>query len=349
MNSIPLCIFGGTGVFGRIIVEELLKSPIPFRMTVASRDEAKFKRVFSSLSNRLTFCPVELRDLNSVAAVLKGQKIMILAAGPFQELSPEIARLAARQGVHYLDLCDWPPYFFALQEWTQDFSDAGAACIPGLSTLPGISIPLFCALQGELDELEEIRIGLFVGNKNQKGVAAMASALRTESASRFVFPFPEPVGSYPTFSLLTPEIKIIPTIASCPAIQVGVSFEWSLARGMFSLMRGFFKMGKTAQLNSLLSLVSPALNRLNFVGTERGCVSVRVRGRRKGEKIVLASSLYAPSQSQRIAALPSVIAAEALAQGECRAKGWLLPHEWMEPKVFLNRLVERGFEYKREA
>jgi saccharopine dehydrogenase-like NADP-dependent oxidoreductase len=349
MNSIPLCIFGGTGVFGRIIVEELLKSPMPFRITVASRDEAKFKRTFSSLSDRLTFCPLELRDLNSVGAVLQGQKIMILAAGPFQELSPEIAGIAAGAGVHYLDLCDWPPYFFALQQWTKEFSEAGVACLPGLSTLPGISIPLFCVLQSEFDELEEVRIGLFIGNKNPKGFAAMASALRIESSSRFVFPFPQPIGSFPAFSLATPDIKIIPMIASCHSIQVGVSFEWSLARGIFSLMRNFFKGGKAAGMNPLLSFFSPALNLLNFFGTRRGCVSIWVRGRRKGEKLILSSSLYAPSQSQRIAALPSVIAAEALARGECKAKGWLLPHEWMEPKVFLNQLIERGLEYKREA
>src|SRR4030095_12615650 len=266
----------------------------------------------------------ELKDLNSVGAVLQGQKIMILAAGPFQELPPEIAGIAAGAGGHYLDLSDWPPYFFALQQWTKEFSDAGVACIPGLSTLPGISIPLFCALQGEFDELEEIRIGLFIGNKNPKGFAAMASALRIESSSRFAFPFPEPIGRYPAFSLATPDIKIIPTIASCHSIQVGVSFEWSLVRGLFFLLRDFFKGQETAGSNHLLSFFSPALNLLNFFGTQRGCVSIWVRGRRKGKKLILSSSLYAPSQSQRIAALPSVIAAEALARGECRTKGWLL-------------------------
>ncbi len=349
MNSIPLCIVGGTGVFGRIIVEELLKSTLPFRITVASRDEAKFKRIFSSVSDRLEFFPLDLGNLHSVATLLRGKKIMILAAGPFQDLSPELAKLAARGGVHYLDLCDWPSYYFALQQWAQSFSDAGLACIPGLSTLPGVSIPLFCALQEEFDEIEEIRMGMFIGNKSRKGVAAMASALRTEPASRFDFPYPPPIGTYPAFPLVTPELKIIPGIASCQTIQVGVSFEWSWARGMYSVLRSLFGKGKSGRLTPMLRILSPLINLMNFVGTERGCVSVWVRGRKKAEKIIISASLYASAQSQRIAALPSVIAAETLATGECKATGCLLPQEWMEPKIFLSRLVERGLEYKREV
>lgn len=351
MKPIPICIYGGTGVFGRSMVKELLDGPLPFQITVASRDKSSFKKCFRELSSRLVFKKSDLRDLPSVATTLEKQKIVILAAGPFQDFSTEIVRIAARQGVHYLDICDWTPYYLGLKKIQNELKQAGIVCVSGLSSLPGISVPLFCRIQDEFDHIEDIRIGLFIGNKNSKGKGAVESALQTFKADsgKYRFPFPEPIGSNPGYSLDSPDREVISTFANFDNLRVYVSFEWSWARGFFSVLGGMSKGKGSPRAKRLVSLLAPAFNLMNFIGTDRGCVSVVVAGSLGGVRKTFRSSLIGNHQGQRMASLPCVIAAEAIAGGECQARGWVGPHEWMAPKAFLKSLTQRGFEFKKES
>src|SRR4029434_1973641 len=166
---------------------------------------------------------------------------------------------------------DWPPYYFGLKEASPQFQDAGLVCIPGLSSLPGISVPLLLLLQEEFDRIEEIRVGLFIGNRNRKGLGAMVSALGSGATRSFDFPFPEPLGSFPAFPLSTPEEKILPMISPGANCRVGVSLEWRLARRIVCLLRRFGQGGKGARVESLLSFFLPVLRLLSFGGSERGC------------------------------------------------------------------------------
>lgn len=92
----------------------------------------------------------------------------------------------------------------------------------------------------------------------------------------------------------------------------------------------------------------PVFNLMNFIGTDRGCVSVVVTGLRGDNRKTFRSSMIGHHRSQRMASLPCVIAAEAIARGECPSKGLVGLQEWMNPKAFLDQLVQRGLELRRE-
>lgn len=350
MKPIPICIYGGTGVFGRHMVEELLNSSVPFHITVASRDEAKFRKYFKGPNGRLVFKKSNLRDLPSVNATLANQKMAILAAGPFKDFTTEIVKIAAKRGVHYLDICDWPPYYLGVQSLEDEIKNAGIVCLCGLSSLPGISVPLFCMIQEEFDHIEAIQIGLFIGNKNQKGLGAMTSVLEAPVSELKVTPFnyPEPIGPCPSFPMVSPDFAAFSTFTAFEKLSVCVGFEWSWARAGYSLLRRLSKGSRIFPIKRLLSLLSPTINFMNFIGTERGCVSVVVKGFKQGKKKTMRTSLIGHEKGQRMAIFPCVLAAEAIARGECKARGFVGLHQWMNPEDLVQNMVQRGFEYKKE-
>ena len=80
-------IVGGTGYFGRLLVEDLRRHT-DCELIVAGRNSA------------------DLRNPASLEAALKGASIAICAAGPFQALPTTLAELCLRDGIHYIDLAD---------------------------------------------------------------------------------------------------------------------------------------------------------------------------------------------------------------------------------------------------
>jgi hypothetical protein len=96
-------------------------------------------------------------------------------AGPFQKLDRGMVRECVDAGAHWLDIADDERWFFDLVD-DRDLDalarERGVAVIPGLSSLPAVS----GALVRRLGSPRHATITLFIGNRNRKGAAAIASA-----------------------------------------------------------------------------------------------------------------------------------------------------------------------------
>jgi hypothetical protein len=158
-----LIVLGASGVFGRLLVRELVAEPAPRW--------------------------ADLRDPDSIARLARGAFAVLCAAGPFQSFDRRCVRAAVDEGAHWLDIGDDPAWFFGLIDDAQ--LDARAreqhvAVIPGLSTLPAISGALVqllgvrrLAAALECGSLlpRDVTITLGIGNRNAKGAGSIASAL----------------------------------------------------------------------------------------------------------------------------------------------------------------------------
>lgn len=359
-----ILVIGGTGVFGSLIVDELLASPLKFHVSAAARGSGAVNKS-RRIDGRHAFVTLDLNDTLALQRTVTGHAIVILAAGPFQQIGAEVALASTRAGAHFIDINDSPAYHARLVGVAGGLKATGRAVLSGMSSLPGISVPLFCAIKDGFDTIEAIEIALFIGNANKKGPAAVHSALENLTTpvtvwrggkkrstmgwtQKALHPFPYPIGAVPAYSLASPDPLILAEIAAFQDLAVKVGFESRTVRGLFTLLHGVAHLGWYATVKRFIDTARPLWNLTGRLGTERGCVSVVVRGRRNGEPTNRQAALVAAESGQRLAALPSILAAEALARGTVRGTGLVGVHLWMKPEEFLERMQERGFRLVRE-
>lgn len=360
--TIPIAVVGGTGTFGRRIVQELLESPLPFRIRVGGRTIARFDDLFAEDIPDLEFQAVDLDDPSTLPGFLDGQKIVILAAGPFQAMQPHLARQAARLGVHYIDLADDPGYVQKMIALAPELERSGKQFLIGLGSLPGLSLRLADSIWHRFDRVDEISIGLFIGNKNRRGPGSVRSALEglarpvplirggVEQPSRARefkrrFDFPDPIGPVSSFLIDSPDRLLFPASFNVNRLEARVGFEGTWARRGVALFKQIADWGGLGLvLRALPALL--ALASADRGGTDRGCVSVMLKGERDGGRLTLRASLYADKQGQRLASLPAVIAAEALAAGESLPAPPAAPLNWMATPVFLERMSLHGIDHR---
>ena len=357
---VPIIIIGGTGVFGRFIVEELQKSEVDFQITVAARRKSEFMKYFKSEED-LKFQHIDLKDESSIKKALQGKFLCIMAAGPFQGFSNDLVSIAAKEGVHYLDICDDPGYIEKIHAVKPALDTSQKIFITGLSSLPGISLPLAALIYERFDHVNSIDIGLFIGNNNQKGRGAVFSALDNLNqevtvykqglkhkipgwSHKQAFAFPEPIGKVPGYSFSSADPMLFAKHFQFNSLNVKVAFEWAIARWSFSWFKFLAGLGLHKFVKAMVSVMFPLFALAHNIGSERGAVTVTIKGENQKITKAFSVSIYADKKSQRMASLPCVIAAEAIAKNECSKTGLLALHEWMEPKTFFAKLEEKGMQ-----
>lgn len=350
-------IVGGTGVFGRYIVEELLKSTVDFSITVAGRSEVLFQKYYSK-TPKIKFIKADLNDIHSLENLLSQTQLIIIAAGPFQNFSPDIALKASFKGVHYIDLCDDVNFITKIYENTSKIN-SDSIILSGMSSLPGISLLLMEKIRNRFNKVNTIQIGLFIGNKNQKGRGAILSAVKNLShqttflkngvqekiqtwSEKIDYNYPEPMGAVCAYSFPTPDLLLFSKYYSFQDFTTHVSFESLFSRRALLFFKHISKCGYQKWVEKMVNLLSPFFTLSSFFGTEIGCVSVTVCGEKAGKKNKIRSSLVGYKNGQRMASLPAVIAAEAIARGEVSQGGLLNLTDWMDCDVFFDRMKEKG-------
>src|SRR5262249_53884719 len=150
----------------------------------------------------------------------------------------------------------------------------GKTFLSGLSSLPGVSLPLASLISERFDQVERISIGMFIGNKNQKGRGAVMSALQGLARPALVirqgkikeiaswsegelFPYPAPIGSVASYSFNSPDAVVFPNFIPCSELTVKVAFEWALARFIFSIFNQLSKWGLSKLVKGFAKLFFP--------------------------------------------------------------------------------------------
>lgn len=197
MDEPRVLIAGGTGVFGRLLAHEVLATTAA-RVLVAARDGRRAAAVCDRMGPRATPLALDLRDLAAVERAARGAAIVACAAGPFQTLDRAAVGAVTDAGAHWVDLADDPAWVLPLLD------DAGhardVAVVPGASTTPALSGALARWAHRRLPGAARARVTLLIGNRNDKGAAAIYSALagaftdpvdvRTPSGARRAYRFP---------------------------------------------------------------------------------------------------------------------------------------------------------------
>jgi Saccharopine dehydrogenase NADP binding domain len=330
-------IVGGSGVFGRLLAHELLRTT-SVDLVLAGRALWAAMAASRELGapDRTSAIALDLGDPDSLTRAARGCVAVACAAGPFQELSRELPMAAVRAGAHWLDIGDHEGWVVpVLEDATIDAAakDAGLAVIPGLSTVPALSGALARWGCERLPGADRARITLFIGNRNAKGAGAIASAMSSGFGrpTRVDLPFGRRVayvGRSPDTELLRRDLGLDAAFR--------VVLEWAPAGLLvFGLGPVWSRLGARSRSRGarILAAISRPFGRF---GSEGGCLQVDLwDGKRR-------LSVTALSDDQRLGILPCAMALQRLLEGDLPERGVVHPAAWLSPRTGIGELVRRG-------
>jgi len=330
-------IAGGSGVFGRLLAHELLRTTSADLIVAGRRLPAAVAACRElGAPDRTTAVALDLRDRRSLMRAARGCVAVACTAGPFQELSRELPMMAVRAGAHWVDISDHEGWVLPILDdrgLDAGARDVGVAVIPGLSTVPALSDALARWCYERLPGASRARITLLIGNRNARGAAAIASAM----SSRFRRPtrVDLPVGRRMAYLGRSPDTELLRRHLGLDA-EFRVVLEWGPA-GLFISSIGplWSLLGARARsrVTEFLSSISRPFGRF---GSEGGCLQVELWD--GGQRVRVA----AVSGDQRMGILPCAMALKRLLEGDLPQRGVVHPVEWLSSETGIAALTKRG-------
>jgi saccharopine dehydrogenase-like NADP-dependent oxidoreductase len=132
-------VIGGTGGFGRRLVEGLVAST-DFEVVIAARHVGRGRTLAATLDpDRVIAIALDRTSVTADILRAHGASIVVDAAGPFQGADYRAAQAAIAGGMHYLDLADGRDFVAGFAALDAEARAAGVAALTGASSTPALS------------------------------------------------------------------------------------------------------------------------------------------------------------------------------------------------------------------
>lgn len=173
-------VIGAGGVFGRHLVEGLLRSGIP--VVVAGRRRQRLEALRDELTNSFAGAQVSLAVLDTATVepadlAATGASVVADAAGPFQGAEPRVARAAITAGLHYVDLADGRDFVAAFPKLDAAARAAGVVALTGCSSTPALSQAVLDTLTAGWREVHAVEVAISPGARAPRGLSVMQAIL----------------------------------------------------------------------------------------------------------------------------------------------------------------------------
>jgi hypothetical protein len=159
-------VLGGTGVFGRLIVADLL-THTTLSVAVASRHGVAPRAWLPGSEGRVTSHRLDARHEYALRSAIERTqaRVLVHAAGPYALIGDAPLRAALAARIPYVDMCPRSDLFAALRNrYDAAAQAAGLACIVGASTAGGLTGLLTKRAQERLRTVDRVRSSLSVHN-----------------------------------------------------------------------------------------------------------------------------------------------------------------------------------------
>lgn len=170
---LELLIVGATGVFGSRLARLAATEP-RVRLTLAARHED----ALNFLAGELGACKTLILDRDHAMAVdVRGFDLVVDCAGPFQGSHTALIEACIAAGVNYADLADGREFVCSIGRFDAAARSASTAVVSGASSIPALSHAVLDRLTMGWNGIEDIRVGIFPGNRAPRGRSVVEAIL----------------------------------------------------------------------------------------------------------------------------------------------------------------------------
>lgn len=344
-----IVVYGGSGFFGRLVVEELLKTT-PAEIVVASRNPKYVDYIAQQA--RVKFVESNLADYDSVLRTIDGAAIAVLCGGPFHRMLPSLLRACIEKKIAYIDIADDRSFVERAYMFSADAEVAGIAAFIGCSVVPGLTSLLTQFSRQQVGDVEKVEIAISPGTKHPRGPASFECLLATlgeqigdTSIRGWSHPrsveFPEPMGRRILYRIVDiADYFIQPHYFGTKTVEFRIGSELWILNAMLSCVAAI-RRRTHVPANFLIGLSRFVIRIATPFGTRQGGVWVRVEGRSDGEQRRVEWAVWANQRGEIIPAIPAAIAARMLLSGEVPKNG-IVPPDWISRDELISELLCRG-------
>ena len=341
MQNRKVLIAGGTGYFGRLLVEDLRRHA-DCELIVAGRGSA------------------DLWNPASLEAALKGVSVAICAAGPFQALPTTLPELCLRHGIHYIDLADDRAFVRKVRALVSSQDKERPAVCTGWSTVSALSGILARIGTAGAKTVDSIYIHMAPGNRGPRSVGTIASLLHSVGQKFNVlrdgrwcavrgwseprdFVFPAPIGCRSGYLVDVPDHELFPDLFHAHTVEFRASSELHILNVAVSSLAWLVRTGAVKSWVPFSRIFQRAPALLGFAGHDWGGIGVEITGPNGRRRV----SVIADSNGPAIAVMPaSVMTASLLSGSACQNnRGLVSPADWLTREELDEECKKRGFRF----
>jgi saccharopine dehydrogenase (NAD+, L-lysine-forming) len=366
-----ITVLGGCGAVGSVAVKAL--KPLDYFSEIVIGD-LNFKQA-RELAARLGSAKVSAKKVDaldplSVKRAIKGSDVVLNCVGPFYKSVMTILKAVIQSRINYVDICDDVDVTLEILKLDAAAKKAGITALVGMGSSPGATNLLAkFAADHLLDETDAIDIFHAHGGEPVEGEGVIGHRFHCmsidipmflEGELRYVkyfgpdgialrqnFTFPV-LGEVPLYPYPHPEQVTLPRYIKCRQVT---NKGTVLPNEYYNLIRDLCQLGlndpkpvsvkgkKVALSDFAMAYIikkrEQILQETGF-GSQRGCVSVLVKGRKGGKSREY--RFHLASQSQALGegtGIPAAAGAILMLQGKVKGKGVLPPEGCLHPTDFL--------------
>jgi len=350
-------VYGGSGFFGRCVVQDLLKHS-DAQVVVASRSPNA--NHFVGFGNRVRCYISDATDRESVLGLLDDATVLINCMGPYQGMGLDLLKACIQKRVHYIDVADDRDFVERAYKLKPQIEAAGITALIGCSVVPGLSALLTRRCVDELGGLHTARIFITPGTRFTRGVGSFECLLATVGES-FSVPrhggretivgwteperveFPPAIGGRTAYSVVDiadyfTQVQLFG--AETVVFKIGSEFNW-LNNSLAAIRAIKMRLG-LAKLRMFMPVFRSLLTVASLVGTSQGAMMVEVTSGRDNKQRMMKLAVYKKTEGHIIPALLPAIATKSLINGELLGVGIPNLSDWISTDRLFRELASRG-------
>jgi saccharopine dehydrogenase (NAD+, L-lysine-forming) len=368
-------VLGGCGAVGSVVVGTLVTQDIFSEVAIGDWNIEKARTLCSSLGPKVSIVQIDAGESDSIKRAIKDYDIVLNCVGPFYKTVKTVLSAVIELGINYVDICDDVDVTLEILDMDQQAKRAGITAVIGMGNSPGVSNLLGkFAAENLLDETDSIDIFHAHGGEPVEGEGVIGHRFHCMSidipmflngkleyvkyfepdgiALRQTFEFPV-LGEVPIYPYPHPEQVTMPKYIKVKQITNKGSV---IPNEYYDMTRELCRLGLSSKesldvkgvnvtpydfaVSYIIKQREIILKKTSF-GRQRGCLSVIVKGRKKGKyeeyRFHLASKSEALGEGTGI---PCAMGAMLMQQGKITAKGVLPPEACINPNDLIGLIPQ---------
>jgi hypothetical protein len=348
-------VYGGSGFFGRLVVEDLLNHS-DAHIVIASRRAIPID--FGPQQSRITIVESDANDRDSILATIDGATVVVCCSGPYQGHTLDLLLACIEKKIHYVDVADDRDFVERCHELRNAIEQAGIMAFVGCSVVPGISSLLTGYCRKRIPQIAKTRIFITPGTRHPRGAGSFRCLLSTLgnefSAPRPDRPvkvqgwtqreevhFPQPVGRRWVYSVVDiADYFLQPLYFGTQTVEFKIGAELDFLNRSLSLLRWLKRCLRMQNTDWLVPVARPLILFSSLFGTSQGALMVEVSDD-QANPVTTCWSLFREERGEIIPAILPSLAVQMILNQELNFTGLGALSEWLSRERFIEEMTKR--------